>query len=46
MYFEFDIDSTGRAWSVCKVNIFIGILLFIFGRNTCRYLSKKNIEFF
>ena len=46
MYFEFDFDSTGRAWSLCKVNFFKGLLLLIFGRDFCRYIPKKNIEFF
>ena len=45
MYFEFDYDSTGRAWSLCKVNIFQGIYLLIFGKDFCRFVRKSQIVF-
>ena len=45
MYFEFDFDSTGRAWSLCKVNIFQGIYLLIFGKDFCRFVRKSQIVF-
>ena len=45
MYFEFDFDSTGRAWSLCKVNIFQRIYLLIFGKDFCGLVRKSEIVF-